>query len=82
MAEEKKEKKEEAVAAEEEEHECEECPPKGAPAWMATFEIVPVISPRSTASANTISQGRPWLDCGHDRTYGRPLCSTVLVPCC
>ena len=23
--------------AEEEEHECEECPPKGAPAWMATF---------------------------------------------
>ena len=37
MAEEKKEKKEEAVAAEEEEHECEECPPKGAPAWMATF---------------------------------------------
>ncbi len=36
MAEEKViEKKEETK--EEEEHECEECPPKGAPAWMATF---------------------------------------------
>ena len=35
MAEEKVEKKEET--AEEEEHECAECPPKGAPAWMATF---------------------------------------------
>ena len=35
MAEEAKEKKKETT--EEEEHECEECPPKGAPAWMATF---------------------------------------------
>ncbi len=35
MAEEAKEKKKEST--EEEEHECEECPPKGAPAWMATF---------------------------------------------
>ena len=35
MAEEKKEKKDNS--SEEEEHECEECPPKGAPAWMATF---------------------------------------------
>jgi chemotaxis protein MotB len=35
MAEEKKEKKDNSN--EEEEHECEECPPKGAPAWMATF---------------------------------------------
>ncbi len=35
MAEETKEKK--TKPAEEEEHECEECPPKGAPAWMATF---------------------------------------------
>ena len=35
MAEETKEKK--IKPAEEEEHECEECPPKGAPAWMATF---------------------------------------------
>ena len=35
MAEEAKEKKKENT--EEEEHECEECPPKGAPAWMATF---------------------------------------------
>ncbi len=35
MAEETKEKKKKP--AEEEEHECEECPPKGAPAWMATF---------------------------------------------
>ena len=33
MAEEKEEKKKE----EEEDHECPECPPKGAPAWMATF---------------------------------------------
>ena len=33
MAEEKDEKKK----TEEEEHECPECPPKGAPAWMATF---------------------------------------------
>ena len=36
MAEDKKEKKEES-SAEEEEQECPECPPKGAPAWMATF---------------------------------------------
>ena len=36
MAEEKVEKKEEDIK-EEEEHECPECPPKGAPAWMATF---------------------------------------------
>ena len=35
MAEEKKEKKDNT--SEEEEHECEKCPPKGAPAWMATF---------------------------------------------
>ena len=35
MAEEKKEKKDNS--SEEEEHECPECPPKGAPAWMATF---------------------------------------------
>jgi len=35
MAEEKKEKKDNTT--EEEEHECDECPPKGAPAWMATF---------------------------------------------
>ena len=35
MAEETKEKK--TKPAEEEDHECEECPPKGAPAWMATF---------------------------------------------
>ena len=35
MAEETKEKK--TKPAEEEEQECEECPPKGAPAWMATF---------------------------------------------
>ena len=35
MAEEAKEKKKKTT--EEEEHECEECPPKGAPAWMATF---------------------------------------------
>jgi|TARA_B100000287_G_scaffold393490_1_gene406762 chemotaxis protein MotB len=35
MAEEAKEKKK--PQTEEEEHECEECPPKGAPAWMATF---------------------------------------------
>ena len=35
MAEEKKEKKDNS--GEEEEHECPECPPKGAPAWMATF---------------------------------------------
>ena len=35
MAEEKKKKKDNSN--EEEEHECEECPPKGAPAWMATF---------------------------------------------
>ena len=34
MAEEKKRKDN---SSEEEEHECEECPPKGAPAWMATF---------------------------------------------
>ena len=33
MAEEKEEKKK----TEEEDHECPECPPKGAPAWMATF---------------------------------------------
>ena len=36
MAEDKKDNKEEATQ-EEEEHECPECPPKGAPAWMATF---------------------------------------------
>ena len=36
MAEEKIEKKEDEIK-EEEEHECPECPPKGAPAWMATF---------------------------------------------
>ena len=35
MAEEKKEKQDNS--GEEEEHECPECPPKGAPAWMATF---------------------------------------------
>ncbi len=35
MAEEKKEEKKEDK--EEEEHECPACPPKGAPAWMATF---------------------------------------------
>jgi chemotaxis protein MotB len=35
MAEEAKEKKK--PSTEEEEHECDECPPKGAPAWMATF---------------------------------------------
>ena len=34
MAEEKEEKKK---TEEEEDHECPECPPKGAPAWMATF---------------------------------------------
>ena len=37
MAEEKKENQEAAAPEEEEEHECEECPAKGAPAWMATF---------------------------------------------
>jgi len=36
MAEEKKENQE-AAGEEEEEHECPACPPKGAPAWMATF---------------------------------------------
>ena len=36
MAEEKKENQQ-ANASEEEEHECPDCPPKGAPAWMATF---------------------------------------------
>ncbi len=36
MAEEKVEKKEEEIQ-DEEEHTCPECPPKGAPAWMATF---------------------------------------------
>lgn len=35
MAEEKEEKKK--TEEEEEDHECPECPPKGAPAWMATF---------------------------------------------
>lgn len=35
MAEEKTENQE--ASDEEEEHECPECPPKGAPAWMATF---------------------------------------------
>ena len=35
MAEEKAENQE--ASTEEEEHECPECPPKGAPAWMATF---------------------------------------------
>ena len=35
MAEEKKDNKE--STQEEEEHECPKCPPKGAPAWMATF---------------------------------------------
>ena len=35
MAEEKTENQE--TSTEEEEHECPECPPKGAPAWMATF---------------------------------------------
>ncbi len=35
MAEEKTENQQ--TSAEEEEHECPECPPKGAPAWMATF---------------------------------------------
>ena len=35
MAEEKTENEE--TSTEEEEHECPECPPKGAPAWMATF---------------------------------------------
>ena len=38
MAEEKvEEKKKEEKKDEEEEHECPACPPKGAPAWMATF---------------------------------------------
>tara|TARA_A100001015_G_scaffold191824_2_gene213776 strand:+ start:6642 stop:7847 length:1206 start_codon:yes stop_codon:yes gene_type:complete len=37
MAEEKIEKKEDDKPEEEDEHECPECPPKGAPAWMATF---------------------------------------------
>lgn len=36
MAEESKQKKKEEPT-EEEEQECPECPPKGAPAWMATF---------------------------------------------
>ena len=36
MAEEKKENQE-ASPEEEEEEKCPECPPKGAPAWMATF---------------------------------------------
>ena len=36
MAEESKQKKKEEPS-EEEEQECPECPPKGAPAWMATF---------------------------------------------
>ena len=36
MAEEKVESQQDN-ASEEEEHECPECPPKGAPAWMATF---------------------------------------------
>ena len=36
MAEEKKENQQNS-ATEEEEHECPDCPPKGAPAWMATF---------------------------------------------
>ena len=36
MAEEKKENQE-ASSEEEEEQKCPECPPKGAPAWMATF---------------------------------------------
>ena len=36
MAEEKSENAEENIS-EEEEQECPECPPKGAPAWMATF---------------------------------------------
>ena len=36
MAEEKAENAEENIS-EEEEQECPECPPKGAPAWMATF---------------------------------------------
>ena len=35
MAEEKTENQQ--IYNEEEEHECPECPPKGAPAWMATF---------------------------------------------
>ena len=35
MAEEKTENQQ--ISNEEEEHECPECPPKGAPAWMATF---------------------------------------------
>ena len=35
MAEEKTENQQ--TSTEEEEHECPECPPKGAPAWMATF---------------------------------------------
>ena len=35
MAEEKTENQQ--TSNEEEEHECPECPPKGAPAWMATF---------------------------------------------
>ena len=33
----KKKKKKKDNSTEEEEHECEKCPPKGAPAWMATF---------------------------------------------
>ena len=35
MAEEKTENQQ--ISNEEDEHECPECPPKGAPAWMATF---------------------------------------------
>ncbi len=38
MAEEQvQEKKKEENKTDEEEHECPECPPKGSPAWMATF---------------------------------------------
>ena len=40
MAEEKKENQQDN-ASEEEEHECPDCPPKGAPAWMATLPIWP-----------------------------------------
>ena len=37
MAEEQVEEKKKKKKDEEEEHECPACPPKGAPAWMATF---------------------------------------------
>ena len=38
-----KKQKKKTKPAEEEEHECEECPPKGAPAWMATFADMAIL---------------------------------------